>query len=382
MRNARAEAAEAEKIIHPVSGEAIELGDYDRTLADILGDKKEQELFINRYLYDANPDEAKEIADSLASGTLLSPEQTKLLEKVRETYNLRCAQIEKVQDGMTPEELIRIGGMDPRIKEVIGKIGAEKAAEVLGAQFQELALSDGKAFNRMVKSLQTIHQVETGPKAKALDLEITQTLESYGISEDAYFEATKDGITTKTKEHLDGLVAKQFGFFRTSVDWITGGGLSHRGGREMYMQLQDQEKLLAECDMHRKAIGKVLRGTLSPDVNLAMQKYMLEGGSIKEHTPKDTVQTIGDYKKVREEVLSQVHTIPSRWEKYKIEEKKRLNNIRDWSQQPVAFEAMKDRFAQKEIQERQKHKSRGTLGALLAILFNLHNKQSIKNSLA
>jgi len=377
MRSAHTEVSERESIKHPVSGDAMELGEYDRSLADILHDKEEQDLFINRYLYDSNPDEAKEIAESLADGIILTPKQTKLLEDVREKYNLRCAQIEKIQEGMTPEELIRVGDLDPRIKEVIGKVGAEKATELLSTQFQELALTDSKAFNRITKSLQALHGINTGPAAARLDHDISESLNDLHISEDAYTEATREGNSSKTQENLQKIVAEQFGFFRKSVDFVTGGGLSHRGARELNMQFQEQQKLLAECDKHRTAIGKVLRGTLNHDVNLAMQKYMLEGGEIKDHQPKETIETLADYKKMKDHVQG----MSSRWEKYKTDEKKRLNNVKDWSQQTAAFEDMKERFANNEMQDQRKQKARGTLAALLALLFNCRTKDTIKDEL-
>ena len=376
MRASNAEAEKRESIRHPVSGEEMELGEHDRTLADILQDDNEQNLFINRFLYNTNPTEAVAIAASLESGTMLSKKQTALLEKVRVDYNLRTAKIEKVREGMTPEELIRVGELDPRIKEVLGKIGPEKAAEFISTQFQELAISDKKAFERMVKALRSVHKISTGERATGLDHEITETLMSHGISEDAYFKAARGGLTLETKANLDRLVAEQFGLFRKSIDWVTKGGLSHRGGRQMYQQLEEQQKLLADCDKHRKTIGTVLRGTLTQDVNLAIQKYMLNGGELKDHKQVDNVQTIGDYKEIKHNLDER----PNRWEKFKKDEAKRLNIV-DLSKQPVALEEMKNRFATSEFQGQKDHRARGALAVLITLLFGSSTKDTIKSSL-
>ncbi len=354
----------------------MELGEHDLTLAEIMQDKEKQEFFINRYLYSEKPDDAREIADALADGTMLSQKQTTLLETVREKFNIRMAEVEKVTERFTPEEVTRVAEIDPRIKEILGKIGPEKAAEFLATQFQGLAVSDKRAFNRMVKSMRTVHEVSTGKDAVALDKEITETLSSHRISEADYFKAATSGLTVETKANLDKLVAEQFGWFRKSVDWATGGGLRHRGGRELYMQLEEQQKLVAECDKHRKSIGKVLQGTLTSDVNLAIQKYMMEGGNLEEKKPKNTVETIADYKSIKDDLNS----TQSRYDQYLQSEMKRrrINNI---AQQPAILDEIKEKFADQEFKKQKRYTAIGALGALLAFLFRGRTKDDIKNSL-
>ena len=210
----------------------MELGANDRTLQQILQDEHEHDLFVNRFLYDRDPDQAKEIVDALADRTLLTPEHEKFLEKTRVEYNRRRAEVQKVQEMFDEEHIKRIAEVDPRIQEIIGQIGAQKATELIDEQFEELAIADGKTFDKIVKSLQSIKEIHGAEITIGLDRHVKETLQQYGISETKYFEATKPGETFETQRNLSKLVAEQYPWYKKAIYF--GGWLSGRASAKLY----------------------------------------------------------------------------------------------------------------------------------------------------
>jgi len=360
----------------------LELGANDRTLQQILQDEHEHDLFVNRFLYDRDPDQAKEIVDALADRTLLTAKHEKFLEKTRVEYNRRRAEVQKVQEMFDEEHIKRIAEVDPRIQEIIGQIGAQKATELIDEQFEELAIADGKTFDKIVKSLQSIKEIHGAEITIGLDRHVKETLQQYGISETKYFEATKPGETFETQRNLSKLVAEQYPWYKKAIDF--GGWLSGRAGEKLYSNFEDQMTFLKECDKHFGAIGKMLQGTLNGDVRLAIQKYMLEGGSIREKSKEDTIRTIEDYRSVKAALDPAGR--PQRWEEYKKAELQR-RNIKDISKQPALQEQIKETFANREFksQNQNRYKASGVIAALIALLFAAlgpATKKDIKNSLA
>jgi len=383
MRAAHKEIKETGETLHPVTGEEMELGEHDRTLDQIFQDKKEQDRFLNRFLYDKDADKAKDVVETLASGTMLSQEQNAFLEKSRLEYNVRRAEIEKVCEMLTPEELLHIAGTDPRIQEVIGKIGPEKTAALLTKEFEDLAISDAKSLKKMIKNLRDVTEIRTSVDAAELERHVQSSLLSRNISEEKYWQATSSGLTGETRENLRKLVAEDFGWFRKSLDFVANHKLSQKGSQHLYKNFEHQQEFLKECDKHLKVVGKVLRGTLTPDVSMAMQKYMLEGGELKDKKPEDNVTTIADYRRMKEEASPAPIDIKARYEAYKAAEIKRLK-ITDTSKQSAAIQGINDTFANNELANRKKYRARGVIGALIAMLFGSgpQTKDDIKNVIA
>ncbi len=381
MRAAHKEMQEEEKTAHPVTEEAMELGEYDRTLAEILGDRDEQDKFLNKFLWAKDPDKAKDIVDSLAENTVLSPEQDKFLEQARVEFNLRSAEIEQVQE-MLPAELVHLKDIDPRIAQVIGKVGPDEAAEVLGAEFADLALSDPKVFKKMVGQMRHLREIRTSKEAAQREEDLTHMLAEFGIKEEDYWNATRSsagmtsGVTGETRDQLGKLVFDNYGWFKKTLDVISSGHFSANATRDLVANFEDQQRLLAECDKHMKVVGKVLQGTLTPEVRLMFQKAMTEGGLVKDKKVENNVKTIQDYRQVKN--AFEPADMQKRWEEYKRAELKR-RNITDITKQPVAAENIKNSFAQKELDQQKGFRAGGILAALIALLFG--TKDDIKNTL-
>jgi hypothetical protein len=305
------------------------------------------------------------------------------LKKNRVEYNLRRAEIEKVQEMLTPEEIQHIADTDPRIQEIVGKIGPEKASELLGKEFADLAMSDVKSFNTTVKNLKDVHERRTGEDAARLERRTQEQLIKYGISDEKYWEATRSGTTLTTKDNLSQLARENYGWFEKSVDFATGGGLSHRAGRKMFENFEGQTRFLAECDKHLKVIGGVLQGTLTPDVRMAILKYMIEGGEIKDKKVKNNVTTVQDYRSLQNEF--DTVSRQQRWETYKKSELAR-RRIVDITRQPAAADEIRETFAKREFGMEDKKRRETRAGSLLLALVMLlfahpKTKDDIKSSL-
>ncbi len=379
MKDAHKRLQQKEDITHPVTDEEMKLGEHDRTLTDILDNDRTQDLFLNKFCYEQDSAMAKDIVESLASDTVLTAKQTTFLEKMREDFNMRTAEVEKLQE-ILPNMIGRIAENDPRIKEVVGKIGPEKAAELLGAEFILLAMSNTKQFRKTVKELRDLHDLETNPLTAHLERSVQESLRKYGISEEQYWEATQGGQNAATKDSLDTLAREQMGFFSKAIDsatgYVTGRSISNRRGAEMYQNYVDQSNVIEAADKHMKALGRILQGTLNKDVNLAIQRAMLTNTEVDENRSKDNLTTITQYNAIKEEVA----TIQPRWEKFRDSEAQRLS-IKNLSSQPAALESMKDRFAAQEFQKQNEYRPSGVFIALLAFLFGTRSKDDIKSSL-
>lgn len=370
MRTLREEAAR--KIEHPITGDEVELGEHDRTLGQILGHKEEQELFLNRYLFTRDPVLAQEVTQSLESGTPFSPEQSKKLEKGRKEYNAERKRIELLSELLTADELRNVAQSNQRFAELVGKVGAEEAADLMRTQFQEFALANPSVLKRIEGRFQKINDIGESKRAKRVFRKLDTMLGRYGMSEEEFASATRGSLKDdEKKEALREKAAEQYGWFRTSVDFVTGHALSKRRGRRLFNNFEEQQKLLAECDKHRKVIGNFLQSTITPDIDAAIQKQILEGGSLMkkiEQENTDTIVSVQDYKKMKEESDPSPAAVVARYEAYEKEECKR-RKIADISKQPALRDSLKEEFAKREVAQRRKYKGRGVFGILLMLLF-------------
>ncbi|HEV3245484.1 MAG TPA: hypothetical protein VG102_03930 [Candidatus Paceibacterota bacterium] len=372
MRDAHKRMKKSEETVHPVTDEEMDLGEHDRTLADIFqpNNKKEQDKFINRFCYEEDPKMAKEIAEALADEHLLTPEQDAFLSKMLPQYNLRTAQVEQLQERMTPEMMAHMGSNDPRIQEVIDKIGPEKAAKLFAGEFDELAMSDKKKFKKIVAEMREIHDLETHEITANLNARVMENLQRFGISEEEYWRATKSGLTAETKTNLQKLADESVGWFKRAL------GFSKRGADELYRNFADQSEILKECDRHMKGIGRVLQGTLTADVRLAIQKAMLEGGEVKDKKETHTVETIQDYRRAKEDSDPNPAAIKERYRKFEEAElKKRKITPKDLAAFKAVpgnkklFDGIEDAFVKEEATKRFGYKAIGALASLLSVLF-------------
>jgi hypothetical protein len=391
MDAAHAQMKTNKERVHPVTEEEIELGEHDRSLSDIFQDKEEQDRFLNSFCATKNKAMSEEIAKALIEKTEFTPEQNKFLETMRSGYNLRRAEAERVREMLDENEIQRIARLDPKIQQVVGKIGAEKAAELLGREFEKLAIVDEAAFRKVVKQMRSVREIGEHESVKALQQSVDDALRKYGISEDKYWEATQTGTTTETQQNLVDLAKQQYGWFRSAIDFATKGKLSREAGAKLYANFEDQRAVINECNKHLKVVGGVLQGTLTPEVNLAIQKAMLEGGEVQDHRVENNVTTVQDYRRVKEESdPSKVATL-GRWDKYTKEQlprelaKMKKHNLAALTaaERGTLNDSMKGSFAKAEMDRRKGYRIGDALAALVGFLLGsgLADETDIKNEL-
>lgn len=384
MRAAHDELKKSKERVHPVTGDEMELGEHDRTLGQIMQNKQEQDKFLGQFCFQTDPAMSEQVAVELAAGRLLMPDQTAFLEKMRGEYNLRRAEIEKIQEALTPEEIQHIGRLNPDIQQIIGQIGPDKTAELLGREFEGLGLSDTKAFKKLVTQMSLVNSQRTNPHTEDIEREVQEKLGRYGISEEQYWEATQGGTKWQTKQRLELLAENNLRGFKAAVDFLTFNSISRKRGANLYKNFEEQTAVLKECDKHLKAIGAVLQGTLNGDVRLAIQKAMLEGGEIKEKKVEKNVTTIQEYQRVKEESDPSPAAIKSRYEKYeKAELERRKLSIADRSKFRPQLDEIKDSFADAELKRMKEYKPSALFAALFAFLFSSapKNRDDIKRFL-
>lgn len=375
MRSRHRQTEQEKTIRHPLKDEAMELGEHEKTLAEIFADPHEHDIFVNEYLptIETTKIKAKDIAESLLNGVALTPAQDTFLEKARMSYNFLRASSERMKESITdPVMLERIADADPRVREIIGKIGAENAGTLLSSKLDTLAASEPKVFKKMIENARSAQKLRESDRAAGIEKDLLDTLARFKIPEEKYFDAVEPSmgaasgrIDIATRTELERLAHEQLGLFGKSMDFITNGSVSYWRGKEMEGVFDRQRALLKEYDKHIAVIGKTLRGTINPDMNLAMQKFMLEGGNL---AVKDTrnVITLKDYKTIAEE-----HTPDARKKRlkaYAVAEAKRMSKkFADLS--PTERGDIKDRFVNQEEALQKSKKGSGLIGALLTLLF-------------
>lgn len=368
--------------VSPVSGEQMERLP-EMSLSEILHDPKEHVQFLNKYCYGKDPDLTKDIIDSLEQNNVLNGTQDAWLEKMRGEYNMRKLEVENIRQYLTPEDFKRIAAIDPRIGEVVGKIGPEKAEELIEGEFFDLLISDPKAFANMVRQLRAEKDLRERKDVKRLEKLVEGSLAKTGLTEDEFMDAGAAGSPADIEKRFRELTHEKMPAFLQAINFRN--WLNKRAANELLLHYQDQETFLKESDKHLKSIGGILRGTLNADVKKAVQRYMLEGGSI-EKKPEENVTTIEQYRLVKHENDSA--TIQAGFEAAK----KAYNAAQkpgarvpeaDWDKPAYSakLDEVKDAYSEKLYRKQLKTKGAGAFGALLAYLFGSRTKDDIKNSL-
>ncbi len=381
-RNDQTDKAQRDSLRHPVTNEQMDLEDHEKSLSEILTNDKTQNTFLHHYLFQQDPTKSQDIVTALDSNVALSSNQLLFLEKHRKGFNLYSAQVEKIQEELTPEQIRHIAQQNPDIEAVLGQIGPEQTAELLGNELKQLGMQDMKRFKKIVQGMRSLRETETGERARKLDINVQDALREWGITESQYFDATEGGATSDTRAKLDKTIADQLSLFWTGVNFLSGGRIEKRGGEALYRNLEEQQQLLAECDKQRKAVGKVLQGTLTPEVRLVIQKHMLDNSVPLQETDTSNVRTLRDLQNVRNQF--DAASLKAGFKRACEQEETKLypptgRGVRATGSLTVSqLDAVRDRFATEKEQQTRQYKGSGLLTLLLNLFFNRMDKTSIK----
>ncbi len=364
--------------LNPITGAESEDRE-DRTIADIFSDPAEKKSFINDFLGSAanNVPQAQDVINAITDNTQLSEAQDKWLDKMRKEYNVKIRESEQVKEFLTPEMYKNIADSDPRIAEIVGKIGIERAETLIDGELKRLMISDPKAFNKLKKALKDEHDLDNSPRRKKLEDDIDTKLRTLNLSEDQYMEATRVGSQSEIEKLLNQKIHDQMPRYQQAINF--GNWLTKRSSQELYMHYKSQSDILKESDMHMKAIGSVLRSTFTPELRMRIQKLAFEG--VIDTAPVESVGTIEEYRAAKHENAES--TIQSGFDAYKLAEGAK-HNISDWTAgaNPAKLDALKDTYAKAVYEKQKNHKASGMFALLLQLLFGqIKSSDDIKKNI-
>jgi hypothetical protein len=399
MRADQEAAKKREAVRNPLADEPLELDENDRSLAEILQDQRLHNLFVNHFLGSQGDQMAKDIVQVLADKTPTTQEQDKFLEKARKGFNQRLTEMERVRDALSDEEIGLIAHENPDVQLIVGKIGVEKAAQLLHWQLEELACSDGPAFRKITRAMRTVHDMRKSEGTQNLESRISSALERYGLTDQQYSEATassmnmRRGVSTETRTRFRELAREQLGFFRSAWNFVSGGSVEKARARHLSRTFEEQRVLLRECDRHLKNVGELLVGTVHPDMKAALQRVMLEGGEIRTGPEQNGMASIAQFREARDTQHGWEAKRIERYRQFKAQEEERLKKEMKhstgargrWQQMNLtnaAYDGIRDRFADREYAAQQSAKGRGLLAQLFDWLFKKRPRADIRAQVA
>jgi hypothetical protein len=378
MRERHEEIKTKEKVMHPISGEAVGFGGRDRSLEEIFNDRRETDLFLNLYLHKRNPQLAQQITRKRAAepkSETLSEAEEAFLEGNRESFNILRAESDILRGLLDESQMKYMKRADKDLDEVVGMIGPANAARLFGDQLEEVALTDEPRFRRMIDSLKAAHEIQNSKTAERRESRIVRLLAKYGVSKEQYDDATAPGFAPETRENLAELTRGQLKGWRAALDYVSFGAVSKWRAGWLTSAFVDREQLLQEADMHLASVIKVLRGTLSSEE--IKRSYQNQG--FAEGTPERlpyTILSIRDYRRVRSEFA--IDKIEGDFKKYRAEEAKKLSrnkNQKNWepdgTSNLTADEKTKiaDAYLKDKKGKRGKESARGLMKVLMDEIF-------------
>ncbi len=373
-RDKSAEIDRQKTIVNPVSGEGMD-APPETTVGEIMGDADQQKLFVNTFLARENEKFAKEFAKKNADGKLLTAAEDKELERLRKKFIKEMSEVQSVKEYLTPEHFKRIAEVDPRIAEVVGKIGHEKAEDLMEAELTELMVTDPAKFRKMRNALKSFHDLDHSPRVARVEADIRKSQAKIGMSEDEFLAATKLGSPTAVEKRFHELAHERLPLLGRALNF--GGWINKRSVQELSRHYASQEAIMQDADKHMKAVGSVLQATLNPEMRLRIQKLAMEG--ILEEKVPDTINTIEDYRAVKHE--NSPMAMQTAFDEIKAAEAAK-NQITNWADPTNAarLDSLKDSFAKSAYEKQKKQKTSGLYAILLRVLFG-KSSDDIKNKL-
>jgi len=385
-RDKQRDAERKAEITNPLTGEPLESDALNKTVGELFDKGRTEDLFVNYYLENQNPKMAADIMLKHRSGKQLTDKEDKWLVTAGLKFNLLRATTESMKEALAGDETLdMIAQADPRIERIIAKHGKEKTAKLLVSKLDEKTAEDPKLLKQLIDNVKAAQEIANGPRARSADQVARWTLSTYNIPEDKYFEAAassltlKTGVTPETRKAFEKMVQENLSGLALVKDFFGFGTKEIRKrADQLEKRLETQRNLLHERDKHLAKVGSLMRGTLDPDINLAMQKALFEGGEIV-HEDKRDLKTTADVERVAKSYEGD--ELKEEWKKSMVKDptmqalfaryKNKLSRI------PQADrDAFSERFATEMVARQKKHSGGGILLAVLKFL--LPKKSDIK----
>lgn len=364
----------------PLTGEAIDLGEFNKTLPDIFQNEEDQAQFIS-YLSskDTSRDKkySKGAVDAYVDGREWTDQQEEFLKKHVEGFNLRRAEMSRLHDTFNVEYVRNIADTDKKIGFIVQKIGLEKTYALLVAQLHKVSLEDDKRFSKIVKSMIDEKGISSGKDVEAANAKVQAALQRFGMEDGELkgyvkksIEMTGGAFDTGELNVLQKVAKERMGTLMTIYDVMRSGAISQGRAKELLSGVSAQRDLLEKSNVHLADIGKALHATITPEQRQEIRRVMIEGGDLQE-VPETQIHTIADYKSVRERFsdkarrdrfLSALQTEARRL-------RRRPKDGHPDSFTPAQKDAFLDSFSASEEALQNDTKGRGIWATLLALIF-------------
>ncbi len=368
----------------------------DRTVPQIKSNPRLYDLFLNTHLDQLDRAQATDLVHALIEQPpqQWTQEQNEFLERARVSFNRQMAMVEFAREKITGPEITRMAGRDPRIQEIIGQTrDLPQAVRVLHSQLDHLALSDPRAFGELMRNIQAAENLRTGAAARENDERVRNTLGKYGITEEQYEAAVGLGrtedmtgrrISDETRARLRQLARDQMGAFAATANFFSFGLLKVARAKNIATDYARERALMRRRDAYMQEVGVTLRGTLDPDMRIAIQEAIRTGRDpevVLNERDDRNVKTIDDYQRVRTEARGEYadDAIKGRFSQ-KLEAYALQVGAAPEDFTPAQEQAFNTEFMASERQRQSQHKGRGLLQALLALLFPTDAQMTTKTN--
>ncbi len=168
-----------------------------------------------------------ELAVKFAEGTL-DANDLGIINKQRLLFLEKTAQVEKIEEMVTEENIINIARKHPQFQEIVDNITPEKAVEAIRGQLMEMSINDEGRFNRIIKYTQTLDSYKNG-ELKVLEKNVSQLLKDNNISSKEYEGALAIEDPQEKEKALKELASKIPGEARKFLRSLTVGILGKGG---------------------------------------------------------------------------------------------------------------------------------------------------------
>lgn len=376
------EKEQRESIKDPLTGETMDIGEYDKTLPQVLQDAEGQRRFFS-FLGGKDAVKAAAIADAYAKGSSWTPAQETFVSDSLREFNRRRAELGRVEQTFTPEYLRNIADASPQISAIVNMVGIDSAHEVLLKKFENIGYEHPAAFSRMLNAMISAKNIATGDLARGADHRASEALRKIGTDESEIGSLTiksmgmTAGFDASEKVAIQKEARKHMGVLMKVADVVSGSRFSHNRAKAFIGAFEDQRKLFSDSNIQLADIGRSLNATVTPELRLEMRRMAVEGGAMKE-LPETNINTMQEMKSAHEDLsdAARKKRLTTAVEK----ESRRLGKKLPSTWSPAERDNFLESYASSEMNLQSTKKGSGIFATLLSVLFK--NKADIKTRAA
>lgn len=227
------------------------------TLAEFLNDKNRSVIFGRLLERNGHEDLALRMARKE-----LEPGDEIILNEQRLILSEKITHAKNIEKNLTKEMIVDFARNNPAFETIVNNLGPEKAAKVIKSQLEEVSVTDPDRFDAIVANMKTMEDYKKGDYKKRED-DIIAMCEKNKIDPSDYMEAIGIDNSNERREALRQLAKKKYGWFRSSINFVSRGNFSRKGADKLVKHRSGIMTSLSELNTHFEAIGSTLHDTVS-----------------------------------------------------------------------------------------------------------------------